>query len=290
MSETNKPLELLAPAKLNLTLDVLFRHENGYHELDMLMIGVSLYDTLTIAAAGQTVVTYQNMDKPDGDTVSRAASAYAQRAGKACGARIGVFKRIPSEAGLGGGSADAAAALIGLQRLYGALSQDAMREAALEVGADVPYCLQSDACRAGGIGERLIFLRVSRTPLWFVLVKPERGISTRALFGALKLPVRHPNTAKAQAALVKGDVAALGPLLQNAMQPAAEELLPQIGTLCARMKEYGALGGAMTGAGSAVFGLFASEKEARAAAACFSDMPFCCVVKSIGGREPEMHA
>lgn len=281
-------LRLLAPAKLNLTLDVLHRREDGYHELDMLMIGISLFDRLYMAPAPYCKVRYTGLHVPAAltaasadDTVRRAIAAYSARAGKACGAVVHVHKNIPAEAGLGGGSADAAAVLRGMQRMYHALSQDDLHAAALEVGADVPYCLHNDACRAGGVGEKLMFLRIAHAPFWFVLLKPSGGISTGRLFSSLRLPVQHPNTDAAQHALIAGDIVSLGKAVGNALQPAAAAQLPEINAYCDRLLRAGALGAAMTGSGSAVFGLFSYKAAADAAYALFPDAGFRAVCSSI---------
>lgn len=274
-------MQELAYAKLNLTLDVLFRRNDGYHELDMLNIRVSLADTLTFSPADDISVTYAGMDTPEDDTVTKAAHVYSTLAGRTLGARIHVDKRIPAQAGLGGGSADAAEALMLLQRCYGALNNEQLYEAARMVGADVPYCLHREPCRVGGIGENIQTLPPVRKPLWFLLLKPKEGISTPLLFSRLEFPVSHPDTRIAIRSLCDGDVRALGGALSNALQPAAVSLLPEIGTLCARLRHEGALGAVMTGSGSAVFGLFETEADANTAALAFSDVPFCCVCSSV---------
>ncbi len=274
-------MQTLAYAKLNLTLDVLFRRADGYHELDMLNIRVSLADTISFSPAENTIVSYEGIDTPDGDTVTKAVQAYSKLTGKALGAHVRVIKRIPSQAGLGGGSADAAQTLFMMQQAYGALTADSLYEAARMVGADVPYCLHREPCRVGGIGEKIEVLPPVQKPLWFVLLKPQAGISTPMLFSRLELPAPHPDTGVAIRALQAGDVPALGGACSNALQKAATTLMPEIGTLCVRLKETGALGAAMTGSGSAVFGLFETEAEANAAALKFSDIAFCCVCSSV---------
>ncbi|HWR22174.1 MAG TPA: 4-(cytidine 5'-diphospho)-2-C-methyl-D-erythritol kinase [Feifaniaceae bacterium] len=275
-------MQTLAYAKLNLTLDVLFRRADGYHELDMLNIRVSLADTLSLSPADGILVTYEGMDAPEDDTVTKAAEVYSRLAGKRCGARVHVEKRIPAQAGLGGGSADAAGTLLLMQRAYDALSAEQLHEAARMVGADVPYCLHRGPCRVGGVGEKIEPLPPLPKPLWFVIVKPRAGISTPLLFSHLKLPVAHPGTQAAVSALRAGDARALGGACFNALQEAAAALLPEIGALCARLRAAGALGAAMTGSGSAVFGLFEKEAEANAAALRCSDVPFCLVCGSAG--------
>lgn len=274
-------MQTLAYAKLNLTLDVLFRRADGYHELDMLNIRVSLADTLTFSPADDILVTYEGMDTPVDDTVTKAANVYSNLAGRVLGGRIHVGKRIPAEAGLGGGSADAAETLLLMQREHGALNTEQLYKAARMVGADVPYCLHTEPCRVGGIGEKIETLPPIQKPLWFLLLKPQAGISTPLLFSRLQFPVSHPDTGGAIRALWDGDVRALGGAFHNALQPAAGSLLPEIGALCARLRDTGALGAAMTGSGSAVFGLFEAEADANAAALTFSDVPFCRVCSSV---------
>ena len=278
-------MQTLAYAKLNLTLDVLFRREDGYHELDMLNLRVSLADTLTFSPADDILVTYEGMDTPPDDTVTKAAGVYSELAGRTLGAHIHVSKRIPAEAGLGGGSADAAETLLLMQREYGVLNTEQLYEAARMVGADVPYCLNREPCRVGGIGEKIEPLPPIKKPLWFLLLKPQAGISTPQLFSRLQLPVSHPDTGKAIRALLDGDVQTLGGAFYNALQPAAVSLLPEIGALCARLQKAGALGAGMTGSGSAVFGLFEGEAEANAAALAFFDVPFCCVCSSVSEKD-----
>ena len=282
----NQPLTLYAPAKLNLTLDVLFRRPDGYHELDMLNIRIDLCDELEFTLAKDTIVTYDGMPAPENDIVQKSIRLYAQRAGVEINARVHVRKRIPSEAGLGGGSADGAAVLMALENTYGALGQSILEEVALQVGADVPYCLYDVPCRARGVGERIDPVPMPNTALWFVLLKPTAGISTAALFSALSFPVCHPRTEEAILALSCADAEALGPLLMNALQGPAQTLLPEIASLTARLKTAGALGACMTGSGSAVFGLFAAEEEAVKAAGCFADIPFVRVCRSLSGNTP----
>lgn len=274
-------MEALAHAKLNLTLDVLYKRPDGYHELDMLNIRVSLADTVTLVPAEDAAVAYDTMPVPENDTVTKAIASYSRLAGRALGAHVEVTKRIPAEAGLGGGSADAAAVLQLLQRTYGALSDEQMQEAALQVGADVPYCLFREPCRVGGVGEKILPLPQFAQPLWFLLLKPALGISTPMLFSRLQFPVAHPDTAAAIDALRGGDAIRLGATFQNALQTAAVSIYPEIGVLQQRLLHAGALGAAMSGSGSALFGLFADERSAHVAIGEFQDVPFrsvCCSV------------
>ena len=269
-----------ACAKVNLTLGVTGRRSDGYHTLDSLMVTTDLCDDVTVTRCREVIVTCTGMFLPYRNTLRAAAERYRALTGR--GARIHVYKRIPAEAGLGGGSADAAAVLRGMQRMYGEAEERDLYDIALRVGADVPFCLQGGLCRAQGVGEVLTPFRLG-APLHLVLAKPAAGVSTRALFERLNLPQPLPDTARAMAALSSGDVRALGPLLCNALQAEAEALVPEIGTLRQRLLALGALGACMTGSGSAVFGLFETPEAAAAACAAIAEEPACAFARVATG-------
>lgn len=275
-----KMIQERACAKVNLTLGVTGRRSDGYHTLDSLMVTTDLCDDVTVTRCREVIVTCTGMFLPYRNTLRAAAERYRALTGR--GARIHVYKRIPAEAGLGGGSADAAAVLRGMQRLYGEAEERDLYDIALRVGADVPFCLQGGLCRAQGVGEVLTPFRLG-APLHLVLAKPAAGVSTRALFERLNLPQPLPDTARAMAALSGGDVRALGPLLCNALQAEAEALVPEIGTLRQRLLALGALGASMTGSGSAVFGLFETPEAAAAACAAIAEEPACAFARVATG-------
>jgi len=266
-----------AYAKLNLTLGVLYKRADGYHALDSIMQTIDLQDTVTIERARDIVVTGTGMTLPYDNTLRRAAEQYRVLTGR--GAHIRVVKRIPAEAGLGGGSADAAAALSGLQRLYGELDEPTLLEIGARVGADVPFCLRGGVQRAEGIGEVLTPLRGMK--LHLLVVKPAEGVSTKKLFSLLKLPRTMPDTAAAIKALADGDLDALCPLLYNALEEPAVGLVPEIGRLKARLLAAGARAACMSGSGSAVFGVFADKAAAEAALPEFTDVSFARVCESV---------
>lgn len=275
-----KMIQERACAKVNLTLGVTGRRSDGYHTLDSLMVTTDLCDDVTVTRCREVIVTCTGMFLPYRNTLRAAAERYRALTGR--GARIHVYKRIPAEAGLGGGSADAAAVLRGMQRLYGEAEERDLYDIALRVGADVPFCLRGGLCRAQGVGEVLTPFRLG-APLHLVLAKPAAGVSTRALFERLNLPQPLPDTARAMAALSGGDVRALGPLLCNALQAEAEALVPEIGTLRQRLLALGALGACMTGSGSAVFGLFETAEAAAAACAAIAEEPACAFARVATG-------
>lgn len=261
--------------KVNWSLAVLGRRMDGYHTLDMLMQTIrlpELQDTLILQEADALALEVDGSLAPDGEEnlVMQAArllrEAYLVRAG----ARMVLRKGIPSGAGLGGGSADAAAALLGLCRLWGlSPSEDELAALALRLGADVPFFLRGGLARVRGIGE--VITPLAGEPFWqppMALVKPAQGLSTPEVFrryDALGGVARGLDMDAIQAALVKKDLPGLAHLVANDLQPAAVSLLPQVDACIQALRERGALAACMTGSGSAVFGLFATAAQARAA-------------------------
>lgn len=263
-------LTLTAPAKLNLTLDVLGRREDGYHEMRMVMTSVSLADkvTLTLEPGEGTVISADLGFLPvDGRNLAAVA---AQRLGQATGASWGKLtihlrKRIPVCAGTAGGSSDAAAVLRGLNRMAGlGLSVEELARIGGRVGADVPYCVLGGTALAEGIGEKL-------TPLpalpecWAVLVKPGFSVSTPELFAKLDGQRLHgrPDTAGMIEALEARDLPGVARRLYNVF----EEVLPKrrreiVEEVKGALVDKGALGACMTGTGSTVYGLFSTEEKA----------------------------
>ena len=266
-----------AYAKLNLTLGVRCKRADGYHELDMLMQTIDLCDTVTVTRASDIIVTASGMLLPTNNTLRKAAAYYQALTGR--GAHIHVTKRIPAEAGMGGGSADAAAVLRAMDRLYGEVDRETLREIALKVGADVPFCLEGGLCRAEGVGE--ILTPLSGMPLHFVVTKPKQGVSTGALFSALQLPRALPDTVSAMQALADGDLDTLAPHIQNALEAPAEALVPEIRSSREKLLEQGAVAARMTGSGSAVFGLFRTKEDAERAAEALKDLDFCVAAESV---------
>ena len=183
-------LKIQARAKINWTLDVVGTLPNGYHDLDMLMQSVTLCDQMTMEEAPQLSLYVRAQGRAfvpaDGNNlVLKAAAALQAATGCTRGARITLKKYIPVAAGMGGGSSDAAAALVGLNRLWGlGLSADRLEEIGLTVGADVPFCVRGGLQRAQGVGERLTPLAMKK-PLYLVAFQPCRGLSTKEVFTAL---------------------------------------------------------------------------------------------------------
>ncbi len=270
-------MEYEAHAKINLFLNVLGRRPDGYHALCTIMHAIDLCDTVFLEPAKEISVS-ANVALPERSAARRAAEAYQAAAGTE-GARIHIHARIPPEAGLGSSSADAAAVLRGMQALYGALSDAALLVLAARIGADVPFCLTGGCALCEGIGERITPLPAM--PLDLLIVKGTRGISTKALFESLVLPLPEGDAGAAVAALRAGDKRALAQRVYNALAAPAARFAPETMEFAARLRACGAQAACMTGSGSAVFGIFASHAEAERAKGAFADAAFVQVCRTL---------
>lgn len=268
-------LKIQARAKINWTLDVVGVLENGYHDLDMLMQSVTLCDQMTMEDAEELTLSVRGhggvfVPADGSNLVLRAANALREHTGCQRGACMTLRKYIPVAAGMGGGSSDAAAALKGLNVLWGmGLSDDELEKIGLTIGADVPFCVRGGLQRAQGVGERLTPLALKR-PLYLVAFQPCRGLSTKEVFTSLHEDgIRdedRPDNDAAQRALASGDVRLLGRSLGNVLEPVSRRLRPDIDRAIRDIEAAGAVGARMTGSGSAVFGVFLHAGACRRAA------------------------
>ena len=277
-----------ANAKINWTLDTVGVRADGYHLLDMLMQSISLHDTLTIEPAAELAFSADGatrVPQDESNLALRAALALRQHTGTARGAMIHLHKRIPSGAGLGGGSADAAAVLRGLNTLWNLnLPQETLLQIGLTLGADVPFCLTGGLAHVQGIGERIAPLPCARV-YHLVVIQPCRGLSTPQVFRALDgmdVSASRPDTTQALSALTGGSLSLLADSLGNTLQPVAVSLRPQIRQAVSCLREHGARAAQMTGSGSAVFGVFATAAAARTAHTALSRRyPHCYLTQTI---------
>ena len=258
-----------AYAKINLSLDVVGKRADGYHLMDMVMQSVSLCDTLQIARTDKDVsfsCSDQSLPQGSDNLAVRAASAFFKAAGIAGGASVRLIKRIPSGAGMAGGSADAAAVLVGLNALYEtALSQEELCALGLTLGADVPFCLTGGTARVTGIGE-VIEPLPNLPPCFFAAVKPLFSISTKEAFARFDCGeiAARPDTSAVCRAVRKGDLILLGQNLCNVFEQT--ETAPVLQKVKQTLLSCGAYGAVMTGSGSVIYGLFPNRKQAEAAA------------------------
>lgn len=261
---------LEAYAKINWSLDITGVREDGYHLMDMIMQPVSLSDEITLTPAASLSITTGGWPPSRADETNlayRAALALKNETGYAGGIRIHVEKHIPIGAGMGGGSTDAAAVLIGLNRLWNTgLSPSVLERIGLSLGADVPFFIRGGLTRTRGIGEELEN-HECKYNYWLVVIQPCPGLSTAQVFSLWhrNVPACRPDTEKALHALESGSLSALCGHLGNVLQPVSESLRSEIGTACGALSAQGAVFSGMTGSGSAVFGVFRSSAAAQAA-------------------------
>ena len=262
-----------APAKINLTLDVLAKRPDGYHDLESIMQSVSLEDEVILEIGTgepwELVCSREGIPTDQRNIAWKAARVFYDSIGAdPNGLRITVVKRIPSEAGLGGGSADGAAVLRGLNRtLEHPFSLVELAEMGAKVGSDVPFCVIGGTAFCQGRGEILKPLEID--PKYaYVLCKPDLAFSTPKLFAKLDNAVitRRPDHNAMTCALAQNDPRKVGQLLCNVFEEAVLEEYEPISRIKNRLVELGACGAQMTGSGSVVIGVFSSEEMAQEAA------------------------
>jgi 4-diphosphocytidyl-2-C-methyl-D-erythritol kinase len=280
-------LVLSAAAKINLALEVLGRREDGYHEVATVMQAVDLSDRLVIEDAEVLELRVSAPDVPsDGSNlVVRAAHALREAASVSRGARLTLVKRIPVAAGLGGGSADAAATLLGLSRLWGLRWPGArLAELAATLGTDVPFFLWGGAALGTGRGERIE--PVAGTALAFVLVNPRLGTSTAAIYGGVT-PAMYSDGSRVRqmvTALGSHRPARVAASLHNALERVAAAAYTQVAQMEAALLAAGALGAGMSGSGPTVFGVARSFDHARQIRARVARGSWACwAVRAIRG-------
>ncbi|MGL4606090.1 MAG: 4-(cytidine 5'-diphospho)-2-C-methyl-D-erythritol kinase [Eubacteriaceae bacterium] len=265
-----------AYGKVNITLDVLGTNEKGYHEMQMINHSITLHDTLTFTPKDtDLVLTCDNKDLEvnEKNLIVVAAKKIQAKYGLTCGASIHLDKKIPMEAGLGGGSSDAAAALKGLCRLWKVnISQTDLLEIGLSIGADVPYCLIGGTALVEGIGERIKPLSPMKK-LWVVVIKPEVSISTPQAFKELdKLEtLKHPEVNRVIETLEIEDYTGLRTLCGNVFEEVIFPIYPEIKRIKEKLLQLDALVALMTGSGSTVVGYFEDREKAKGIFEIFSN-------------------
>ena len=264
-----RSVTVLAPAKLNLSLDVVGTLPNGYHDLDMVMQTIDLYEKIILKTSRDLRLSLPGSFVPanDKNTAVKAALAFFDYTGLLAGVDINVYKRVPVRAGMAGGSADAAGVLVGLNELYGAkLSMSELCAIGAGIGADVPFALLGGTCRVRGVGDLMKALPPC-PDCRFVVVMPSVGVSTPEAFArydTMGSPV-HPDCEAQEQAIRKNDLTAVCAAAGNALEHCSGAV--ETPAICEILRANGAITAQMTGSGAAVFGIFADDAQARAAAA-----------------------
>lgn len=264
-------INLLAPAKINLSLDVLGQRRDGYHIVEMVMQTIDLCDHISLEARAdeQIKVHCAHPFVPGGqeNLTYKAADLMRKLAGKSnLGVTIKIDKNIPVAAGLGGGSADAAAVLKGLNQLWGlSFSEQQLSQAGLQLGADVPFCLMGGTALARGIGEELTRLPAP-AKLWVVLLKPNVGVSTADVYKNYNACAvqKRPDTCRLIEALSSGPLEAIPMSMANVLESVTFPWLPVLRHLKQKALEFGALAALMSGSGPTIFALTSDYRRAEA--------------------------
>lgn len=255
-----------APAKVNLHLEVLGKRADGYHELETVLVAVSLFDTLEIGERSTGLVlecTEPRLSIGADNLVAQAVALARSESERTDGLAVTLTKRIPLQAGLGGGSSDAAAMLAALNQMWELhWSTDRMTELGARLGSDVPFFFHGPAAVARGRGERVVACPLGRA-LDLVLICPPLGLSTAKVFRNVVLPAEPVDAGPMLAALAAGEAAEIGRRLHNRLQPPATALCPPLAELSRLATQWDCLGSLMTGSGSAFYALCEDADKAH---------------------------
>lgn len=265
-----REIHLKSRAKINLSLDVLGKRPDGYHEVQMLMQEIDLYDNLYISERGDKEIRIatncQYVPANPSNIAYRAAEELRQAVNINKGINIYIDKKIPISAGLAGGSSNGATVLRGLNKLWQLkLSDRELMAIGERVGSDVPFCILGGTALAEGRGEKLTPIRSPLKNIWLILSKPPISISTAEVYGQLDLSKirRRPNTLDLIRAIEEGNLYAIAENMENVLQGVTETNYPIIGEIKRKMVEYNCLGAMMTGSGPTVFGICKNYQRAK---------------------------
>lgn len=257
-------ITIRAYGKINLTLDITGKRKDGYHLLEMIMQSVDIYDTVNVKKSESNKITIKcsEGDAPSDDSniAYKAAELMISRFEKAKAVDIDIIKMIPAGAGMAGGSSDAAAVLIAMDRLFDlGLTEDELKDMGLKLGADVPFCLKGGTVFAKGIGEDLTFLEFM--PLDLIVIKPEDSVSTDRIYKNVDINkiTKRPDNKNAVKAIKDNDKELLISSMYNVLEPVTAGFVPVISDIEKKLAGFGAVSAMMTGSGSAVFGIFDDE-------------------------------
>ncbi len=263
-----RTISVKAPAKINLTLDVLGKRPDGYHEVEMVMTTVDLADRLELTVLDSDEIRIQSehayVPNDHRNLAYRAAELLRERFNIQQGVEIVLDKQIPVAAGLAGGSSDAAATLRGMNELFSLnLSLEELAELGAEIGSDVSFCVIGGTAIARGRGEQLEMIPAP-PPCYVVLGKPKLGVSTADVYRAVRMDeVHHPNTSAMVEAIRQKDFHGICENLGNSLESVTLKLHPEVNQIKETMQHCGAEGVLMSGSGPTVFALIEHEQKAH---------------------------
>ena len=266
-----KKIKLKAYGKINLGLDVLGKRDDGYHDLDMVMQSVDVYDNITITKNKTGEITVKsntsNIPNDESNLAYKAAKLLTSEFEIKKGVDIEIEKNIPISGGMAGGSTDCAAVLKGMNKLFKLrLSEKELMDRGVKLGADVPFCIMGKTARAEGIGEVLTPIP-NKMKGYIVLAKPPISVSTGFVYGRIdEVEVKNkPDTEAMIKALKKKDLKGLADSICNVLEEVTIPDYPIVQEIKDKLMANGALNAMMTGSGPTVFGLFDDKKKATAA-------------------------
>lgn len=279
-----------APAKINLSLDVLYKRPDGYHEVEMVMTTIDLADRIELIVLQENKIEIESDNRfvpnDERNLAYRAAQLIKVTYNIDKGVKIYIDKQIPVAAGLAGGSSDAAAVLRGLNTLWDLqLSLDTLAELGAKIGSDVSFCVYGSTALSTGRGEKIKELPAPPA-CWVVLANPGIGVSTQTIYQQLKIDtIEHPDTQGMVNAIEQGDFQSICDKVANVLEPVTLKLCPEVKQIKQQMSEAGADAVLMSGSGPTVFSLV--SQESRAYRIYNSLRGFCehvYVVRMLGGR------
>lgn len=290
-------IQLAAYGKVNMTLDIVGKRADGYHFLQSVMQSISIADEVTLTTIPEQIIVtvdLPNIPTNENNIAWQAASAFFRETGTQGGVKIHITKNIPTAAGLGGGTADGAAVLHGLNQLYGtSLSLRELQHIGSTVGADLPFCLQGGTVLVEGIGEKTTSLP-DLPNIYFVLINPGHKVSTAVVYKKLRKEAFGTSYTSRFVSYLKehGPMTQLATALGNSLESVTAALIPDIEEWKKRLLQSNALGALMSGSGPTVFGLFKQYDEACAfverwknEAVVMLARPVRCGVKQLNGGD-----
>ncbi|CAG7914894.1 MULTISPECIES: 4-(cytidine 5'-diphospho)-2-C-methyl-D-erythritol kinase [Mammaliicoccus] len=257
-----------APAKINLTLDTLYKREDGYHEVEMIMTTIDLNDRLTFECRddGEIIIDVEHNFVPSDhrNLAYKAAKLMQDRYNIKKGVKISLEKSIPISAGLAGGSSDAAATFRGLNELWGINeSLETLSELASEIGSDISFCIYGKTALCQGRGEKITHLPKPPSA-WVVIAKPDIGVSTPEIYGALDLENKDEvQTQACLKAIENNDYASMCQSLGNSLEKVTMQLYPEVEKLKNTMSNTGVDAALMSGSGPTIYGFVQKERQAK---------------------------